>query len=123
MSEDHNDQFTSMTGITYKTDDDQLKLRFRGRLMFPILNHLGKTIGYSGRTLDPESKYAKYMNSEETLLFNKRRILYGLNVAKSEIKRQNAVILMEGFMDVIMSHQFGFKHAVATMGTLSQQIK
>ena len=117
LSADHNDQFTSMTGITYKTDDDQLKLRFRGRLMFPILNHLGKTIGYSGRTLDPESKYAKYMNSEETLLFNKRRILYGLNVAKSEIKRQNAVILMEGFMDVIMSHQFGFKHAVATMGT------
>lgn len=84
--------------------------------MFPILDERGRTVGFGGRRLDAEP-VAKYINSEETLVFNKSALLYGLHLAKSEIKKQDCVILVEGYLDVIMMHQYGFTHTVASMGT------
>jgi DNA primase len=103
-------------GIVYQAENGSVFPRFRNRLMFPILDAHSHTVGFGGRRLDNE-KNAKYINSEETPFFNKRKILYGFDLAKSEIKKANVAIIMEGYMDVITAHQFGFKYAVACMGT------
>ena len=87
--------------------------RFRNRLMFPIIDVRGNVIGFGGRVLD-DSK-PKYLNSNETLIFNKRKNLFGLNFAK-KTKLSN-IILVEGNIDVVTLHQFGFDNAVASLGT------
>ena len=87
--------------------------RFRNRLMFPIIDVRGNVIGFGGRVLD-DSK-PKYLNSNETLIFNKRKNLFGLNFAKKT--KQPYIILVEGNVDVITLHQFGFDNAVASLGT------
>ena len=87
--------------------------RFRNRLMFPIFDVRGNVIGFGGRVLD-DSK-PKYLNSNETLIFNKRKNLFGLNFAK-KTKMPN-IILVEGNIDVVTLHQFGFDNAVASLGT------
>lgn len=87
--------------------------RFRNRLMFPIFDVRGNVIGFGGRVLD-DSK-PKYLNSNETLIFNKRKNLFGLNFAK-KTKQQN-MILVEGNIDVVTLHQYGFDNAVASLGT------
>ncbi len=87
--------------------------RFRNRLMFPIIDVRGNVIGFGGRVLD-DSK-PKYLNSNETLIFNKRKNLFGLNFAKKT--KENAIILVEGNIDVVTLHQFGFDNAVASLGT------
>ena len=87
--------------------------RFRNRLMFPIFDIRGNVIGFGGRVLD-DSK-PKYLNSNETLIFNKRRNLFGLNFAK-KTKEPN-IILVEGNIDVVTLHQYGFDNAVASLGT------
>ncbi len=87
--------------------------RFRNRLMFPIIDIRGNVVGFGGRVLD-DSK-PKYLNSNETLIFNKRKNLFGLNLAK-KTKLPN-IILVEGNIDVITLHQFGFDNAVASLGT------
>ena len=87
--------------------------RFRNRLMFPIIDVRGNVIGFGGRVLD-DSK-PKYLNSNETLIFNKRKNLFGLNLAK-KTKEPN-LILVEGNIDVVALHQFGFDNAVASLGT------
>lgn len=87
--------------------------RFRNRLMFPIIDVRGNVIGFGGRVLD-DSK-PKYLNSNETLIFNKRKNLFGLNFAKKT--KQNCMILVEGNIDVVTLHQFGFDNAVASLGT------
>lgn len=89
---------------------------FRDRLIIPVFDERGKTVGFGARRLDNET-LAKYINSEETLVFNKRRLLYGLHLAKAEIKKQDAVILVEGYLDVMMMYQHGFFNTVAAMGT------
>lgn len=110
------------SGIAYQDDSGQVELRFRNRIIFPIIDYQGRTIGFGGRVFQEESaNYAKYVNSEESLFFNKRKILFGLNLAKRTIQEKESVILMEGYMDVIMAHQFGFKNTVATMGTALTQ--
>src|SRR3989338_702350 len=99
--------------------------RFRARIMFPIFNQLGETIGFSGRIfekdlrkdLKEEEKPAKYINTPNTLLYDKSKALYGLNFAKNEIRKNNFCVLVEGQMDVIMSHQAGFLNTVAVSGT------
>ena len=87
--------------------------RFRNRLMFPIIDVRGNVIGFGGRVLD-DSK-PKYLNSNETVIFNKRKNLFGMNFAKKT--KQPYIILVEGNVDVVTLHQFGFDNAVASLGT------
>lgn len=99
--------------------------RFRNRIMFPICDSMGKVIGYSARVApgDDESQ-AKYINTPETSVYHKSNVLYGLHLAKQAIKQKDAVLLVEGNMDVIASHQAGINNTVAVSGTAltSQQI-
>ena len=89
--------------------------RFRNRVIVPIFNESNNVTGFGGRTITNEEP--KYLNSPETLVFNKGSILYGLNFAKDEIRKSNYVILTEGYFDVISSHQHGLLNTVATLGT------
>lgn len=88
--------------------------RFRDRLMFPIINTRGKVIGFGGRVLD--NSHPKYLNSPESVVFSKGNNLYGLNIAKKYIK-DNGIILVEGYMDVIALYRRGIKNAIASLGT------
>ncbi len=105
------------SGLVFKTQEGAYIPRFKNRLMFPIFDHLGKVAGFSGRILDNESNAAKYVNSEDNVLFNKRKLLYGLDKAKSAIKQRKNALVVEGYMDVMMCHQYGFNHAIGIMGT------
>ena len=89
---------------------------FRGRIMFPIRNQAGDTVAFGGRVLDPEAQ-PKYLNSPETVLFSKRRTLYGLHEALPQIRKSAKLLLLEGYMDVIGAHQHGVDWAVAPLGT------
>ncbi len=89
--------------------------RFRDRLMFPIRDRRGRTIGFGGRVLGEGEP--KYLNSPETPLFNKRRVWYGLDLATQAIRREARAIVVEGYMDCIALHQAGFENAVASLGT------
>ena len=89
--------------------------RFRDRLMFPIIDVRGNVIAFGGRTIKKDADVAKYLNSPETLIFNKRKNLFGLNLAKKT--KQESLILVEGNIDVVTLHQYGFDNAVASLGT------
>ena len=89
--------------------------RFRDRLMFPIRNARGECVGFGGRTLIDEP--AKYVNTPESPLFEKRSLLYGLNLARDAIRREGHVIVVEGYTDVISAHEHGSPQTVASMGT------
>jgi len=93
--------------------------RFRDRIMFPILDFNGLTVGFSGRENpeNPNKNMGKYINTPSTLIYDKSRILYGLDKAKLNIRKNNLCILMEGQMDVVMSHQAGADNAVGSSGT------
>lgn len=90
---------------------------FRNRIMFPITNISGKTIAFGGRTLEDRKDIAKYLNSSDTILFNKGQNLYGIKERGSLIRKKNYSILMEGYMDVLKAHSFGFDTALASLGT------
>ncbi|PSM73960.1 DNA primase [Staphylococcus aureus] len=89
--------------------------RFRNRIMFPLKNAQGRIVGYSGRTYT--SQEPKYLNSPETPIFQKRKLLYNLDKARKSIRKLDEIVLLEGFMDVIKSDTAGLKNVVATMGT------
>jgi len=89
--------------------------RFRDRLMFPIIDVRGNVIAFGGRVIKKDSDAAKYLNSPETLIFNKRKNLFGLNLAKKT--KHPYFILVEGNIDVVALHQYGFDNAVASLGT------
>lgn len=91
--------------------------RFRGRIMFPIFDASGRVVAFSGRQFESDGTQAKYINSPETVLFEKSKILYGYDKAKLEIRRQDFALLVEGQMDLLMSHQSGIGNAVASSGT------
>jgi DNA primase len=97
--------------------------RFRGRLMFPVLDAQGRPIAFGGRTLKGED--AKYINSPETAAYVKGRNLFGLNLTRDEIRRHGFAILVEGFLDLIVPYQFGVRNVVASLGTAltSDQVK
>ena len=90
--------------------------RFRGRLMFPILDVQGRPIAFGGRALKPDET-AKYINSPETAAYVKGRNLFGLNLTRDEIRRHGFAILVEGFLDLIVPYQFGVRNVVASLGT------
>jgi len=98
--------------------------RFRWRIMFPILDNHSNTVGFTARALD-KNETAKYINTPQTLIYNKSQILYGLDKAKTAIREKGYAILVEGNMDVVASHKAGVKNAVASSGTslTSDQLK
>ena len=98
-----------------KQNSDGYYDRFRNRIVFPILDEFNNIIGFGGRAMNPDEP--KYINSPETLIFNKGQSLYGLNIAKEEIKKLDYAILTEGYMDVISAHQNNLLNTVATLGT------
>lgn len=91
--------------------------KFRNRLMFPIMDHQGDVVGFSGRSISSDDRGPKYLNSPETLVYNKSKTLYGLSQAKEFIRKQDFAVLVEGNIDIISSFQSGVKNIVAPLGT------
>lgn len=108
-------------GLTKKNEAGKIYDRFRNRIIFPIFDESGNPVAYSGRDVsgpkDSKIQMAKYLNSPETLFFDKSNILFGLNFAKVEARKRKYFIVVEGQMDLIMSHKAGFENTVATSGT------
>ena len=102
--------------LVQREDGSSTYDRFRDRLMIPIRDARSRMIGFGARTLDPEG-VPKYLNSPQTSLFDKSRTLYGLDLAGQAIRREDRVVIVEGYMDVMQSHQAGFANVVAQMGT------
>ncbi|MDP3880570.1 MAG: DNA primase [bacterium] len=107
-------------GLAVKTQSGTYRDRFRQRIMFPLFDHFGKIIGFTGRLL-PEAEHrkelGKYINSPETPIYNKSKVLFGFHLSKNDIREKNSAILVEGQMDLIMLYQSGVKNAVASSGT------
>ncbi|MEQ8822596.1 MAG: DNA primase [Sumerlaeia bacterium] len=109
-------QEAGLSGLSEKSG--KLFDRFRERLIFPILDHRGRPIGFGGRRLnDADEKAPKYLNSAETEVYKKGQSLYALDVAQQAVSKAGYAILTEGYMDTIMAHQHGFPQAVASLGT------
>ena len=103
------------TGLVNKTDRGEFIDRFRKRLMFPIMDVSGRVIAFGGRKLENNDKMAKYINSNENLVYSKKKHLFALNLAKQSDSKQ--IILVEGYMDAISLYQRGFNNVVASLGT------
>lgn len=111
-------QVLEKTGLTIvKEDTGKQYDRFRGRVMFPIYSISGRVLGFSGRVLTSEKQAAKYVNSPDSDIYNKSRILYGLYQARSAIAKADKCYLVEGNVDVISMHQSGVENTVASCGT------
>jgi len=104
-------------GLAVKSDQGSIYDRFRARLMFPITTPAGAIVGFTGRVLMDGVTEAKYVNTPQTLAYDKSRELYGIYQAKHAIKAKDAVIFVEGNLDVVLSCQAGVEHVVATSGT------
>jgi len=104
-------------GLIKRSDKGKYYDTFRDRIMFPISDTAGRIIAFSGRALHDDDKGPKYLNSPDTLFFNKSETLYGLHFAKVAIRKMNFSVLVEGQMDLVMSHQAGVVNTVATSGT------
>jgi DNA primase len=102
-------------GLILKNEEGKTHDRFHNRLMFPIRDARGRTTGFSGRVLD--DSLPKYMNSPQTAIFDKSGTIYGIDMAASAIRTRDGVVIVEGYMDVIVAHQYGFNNVVASMGT------
>lgn len=105
-------------GLVHKNIKGMYQDRFAGRIIFPIYNHLGRVVAFTGRILNQENEnQPKYLNSPETPIFNKSKVLYGLHKSKNEISKLKTVFIVEGQMDFLMSYQSGIKNIVAISGT------
>lgn len=104
-------------GLAVERENGGIADKFRDRLMFAIENLSGKVVAFGGRILDKNKKAPKYLNSPDTALYKKGEILYGLSRSKSEIAKENAVILVEGYFDLISLYQAGIHNVVAVSGT------
>ncbi|MBR2962686.1 MAG: DNA primase [Lentisphaeria bacterium] len=107
------------SGIVSSKDDNQARIydRFRNRLMFPIWNESGRIVGFSARSVEPDPQGWKYVNTPDSPIFHKGRLLYALNFARTSIPKAGAVVLCEGQLDAIAMHRAGVTHAVAPQGT------
>ncbi len=103
------------TGLVNKNDNGEYIDRFRKRLMFPIMDVNSKVVAFGGRRLENNDKIAKYINSNENLVYSKKKHLFALNLAKHSDSKK--IILVEGYMDAISLHQRGITNAVASLGT------
>lgn len=108
-------------GLLTRGQDDSVIDRFRGRVIFPIRNHLGRTVAFGARAM--EGQEPKYLNSPESDMFQKGKMLYNFDLAKKYIRKQNEVVLFEGYMDVITAFQSGVQNVVATMGTALTEVQ
>jgi len=109
-------EFLESTGLTI-AKEERLIDRFRGRVMFPIHSMSGRILGFGGRILTNDKKAAKYVNSPESEIYHKSKVLYGIYYAKQAIAKQNNCFLVEGYTDVIQFHQVGIENVVASSGT------
>ena len=109
-------EFLEKTGLTIKRED-WVRDRFAGRVMFPIHNVAGRVAAFGGRTLKSDKNTAKYLNSPESEIYHKSRVLYGIFQAKREITKQDKCYLVEGYTDVLAFHQAGIENVVASSGT------
>jgi len=123
-TEGFSDEKIINSGLVIKNETGRIYDRFRGRIIFPIFDDKGRAVAFTARILtnEKESLHAgrqepKYINSPETSLFNKSKILYGFNFAKQTIRKHDFAILVEGQLDVIMTHQIGYTNTVASSGT------
>ena len=117
-------QEVAQAGLTISNPNDAARYydRFRGRIMFPIFDTNGRVVGFGGRIFESSSKEQnfegpKYVNTPNTLIYDKSRLLFGLNKSKNSIRESNCVVLVEGYMDFLMSWQAGVKNIVASSGT------
>lgn len=113
------------TGLTIVRDDSKKFDRFKGRMMFPIHSLTGQVIAFGGRTLSSDKKQAKYLNSPESELYHKSKVLYGISFARNEMVKQDNCFLVEGYTDVISLFDAGVENVVASSGTslTADQIK
>lgn len=114
------------SGLTIKKDGGGFYDRFRGRIMFPIWDPHDAVAGFTGRVLvETEHSGGKYVNTPQTIVYDKSRVVFGLNKAKQEIRAKDSIVMVEGQMDVIACHQAGMKNVVATSGTAmtDEQVK
>lgn len=114
----YKEEFLLSTGLALKRESDgRLYDRFRDRVIFPVHNISGRVVAFGGRTLRTDKQVAKYQNSPESEIYSKKRELYGLFFAKKAIQRHDAVIMVEGYTDVISMHQAGVENVVSSSGT------
>lgn len=111
------EQLLELGLITLSKQKNSLYDTFRDRVVFPIFSVGGQVVGFGGRTLQSDPQTPKYLNSSESKLFEKSKLLYGLHAAKNEIRRLETAILVEGYMDVLALHQAGLTNAIASCGT------
>lgn len=104
-------------GMLGKNDRGETYDRFRGRIMFPIFSTTGRVIGFGGRLLEQREGVGKYVNSPESIVYSKGKVLYGLSHSKDEIRKKDFAIVVEGYMDLISLYQEGIKNVVAASGT------
>lgn len=116
--------YLEKTGLTVVKGDKQFD-RFKGRVIFPILSLSGRTLGFGGRILTSDKKTAKYVNSPESDIYHKSKVLYGIYLAKQSIAKENNCYLVEGYTDVIQLYQSGIHNVVSSSGTAlsSEQIR
>ena len=106
-------------GVLVQSLDGEIKDRFKGRVIFPIKDHLGRIVAFGGRIISPNisPKSPKYLNSPETKIYNKSKVLYGFFEAKDYLREKKYGIIVEGYFDLLSMYQIGFKNIVATLGT------
>ena len=104
-------------GLAGKRDDGSMYDRFRGRAIFPILSTTGRVVAFAGRQLYDDDTLAKYINTPETPIYQKGKLLYGLSMTRDDIRKLEYAILVEGYTDLISMYQSGIKNVVATSGT------
>lgn len=104
-------------GLLVQREGGRTYDRYRHRVIFPILSHVGKVLGFGGRILRKEEGQPKYVNTSETKVYHKSRVLYGLSHAKQAVRKREEAVFVEGYTDVISLHQAGVEHVVATSGT------
>ena len=104
-------------GLLGKNDNNDYYDVFKDRIMFPIKNNQNQVVAFSGRTMSQDKQVAKYYNTHETKIFEKRTVLYNFSDARAFIAKEREIVLCEGYMDVIKAHQNGVKNVVALMGT------
>ena len=113
----YEDSDLAKSGLFVQSQDGRLFDRFRDRLMFPLDNENGTTIGFSGRRISDDKTEAKYMNSPETSIFTKSKVLFHFAEAKKAVRDEGHLVLYEGYMDVISAYKAGVKSGIASMGT------
>ncbi len=117
LSKGYQLDYLEKVGLTILREDDKHFDRFKGRVMFPIQSLSGRNLGFGGRILTNDKKAAKYLNSPESEIYHKSKVLYGIFHAKQAIAKQNNCYLVEGYTDVIQLHQVGVENVVASSGT------